>query len=159
MDDSFVSDVLSPEQSEQVKHFLSTWLLAPIYQLAPLMTRRLTVQIVDQTQVTVMVGTAESGPHTVSTTDLFYPYLVQTAGAMYLVVVSRFLLYDYLTREPSREEQGERGLEAGIRRVLGLQLASAYQPDLLEGTAPALAENNDLRYSSDDQLAYLSYRL
>lgn len=91
----------------------------------------------------------------------YYPFVIQTTSNMYLIVVSKFNIYDVLNREPYRESIGEFRYQAQLAHVLGLINATAYHvlhKQILDEKMVA-DEDFELMYCGNDSFSFLIYLL
>lgn len=131
-----------------------------ITTIMPLPGRKLSVSIKDSFDFKIKpnIGEIDKGFKEI----LYYPFYIQTILSAYLLVASKYNIYDTLDREPYHESIGEFRYQAQLAKALGLKHAIAYncsgiQLPLQENKV--LDEDLELMYCGDKKLSFLIYSL
>lgn len=92
---------------------------------------------------------------------IFDLYIIQSTTRMYLVVASKFDIYEFLERDPYHESLGEYSYQTELAKALGIMNAVAYNIPRNHQLNENIVTDEDLEllYCSDDNQFFLIYGL
>lgn len=144
--DSFIDDSIKIDKVK-ISRILSEYIDNKIILLSQLKARKFYVSISDGYDINISIDKFKLSGEIIGET-IFYPYVAQSTKKIYIIVASKFNIYDHLNREPYMESKGEYGFQKNLARALGLTNATAYK-DL------KTFDNEDHIVNSDSRLSYV----
>lgn len=153
-------DVPFPSES-QLDLALESFDIGEIIKIANGKSRKLCVVSDGDSEISVSIG--DAGKQVLpnkSTSEIFYLSFVQARSKVYLLVSTTFRLYDFINKEPYRQQIGEFNFQKSLSESLGLNRALAYKN--VPGDGQLSLENLDdyeFLYHEDGDFSYILFSL
>lgn len=155
---SFVDEKISVT-NQQLLNVLADYIGKTIFSSSALPSRRLYLSRVDDKDINITFHKPSDMKESEIRTEVFYPFLIQSSLGLFLIVVSKFGLYDVLTKEPYIETIGEYQFQHKLGKALGLKNAIAYDSNRKIDENEIQKNDLELVYRSDSEFSYLVFFL
>jgi len=155
--------------TEKMTHILGEFEKGTYLESSTLNARELTVCVSDFRTTTILPGKVEhSNPsNSKNFTDQFFPFLIHSTKGLYILIVSKFNIFNEINLEPSAKEEAIESFHNQLKKSFHLKYATAYFGTETEEMSDAERKSSGIvavltthfDYLTEDGLSYVLFTI